>query len=212
MFINHFVLNRAQFYIRIDIIMKKIVLEDYNPQWAIHFLELKNVYQLLLNEHILSIEHIGSTSIPGIKAKPVIDIDIIVESPESLSFAIHQLEKSGYIHQGDLGIKGGEAFRRVSSKVPFSNSQREWPLHHLYVCQKGIESLQNHLLFRDYLRNHPEKARQYSTLKEALVKSVDDDMYLYVVGKTEFICTILKEIGFNETSIAAIKEQNRKLN
>ena len=190
--------------------MKKINLEDHNPQWAIQFLQLKAIYQFHLNGHILSVEHVGSTSIPGIKAKPIIDIDIIVENPESVSFVIHQLEKLGYVHSGDLGIKGREAFRRVSSKVPFVRPPQEWPLHHLYVCQKGIDSLRNHLLFRDYLRNHPEKARQYSALKETLVKSVNDDIDLYVEGKTEFICDILKEIGFNENSIVAIREQNEK--
>src|SRR5579859_1543910 len=146
--------------------MKRIVLEDHNPQWAEQFLRLKEVYEVHLGGLITGIKKVGSTSIPGIKAKPVIDIDIIVEKPERLRDVILQLEGLGYIHAGDLGIEGREAFSRTSSEVPVSHPRREWPPHHLYVCRQGIESLQNHLLLRDYLRNHPEKAREYSALKE----------------------------------------------
>ncbi|HLZ88913.1 MAG TPA: GrpB family protein, partial [Puia sp.] len=141
--------------------------------------------------------------------KPVIDIDIIVEKPERLRDVILQLEGLGYIHAGDLGIEGREAFSRTSSEVPVSHPRREWPPHHLYVCRQGIESLQNHLLLRDYLRNHPEKAREYSALKEELLKRVNDDIDLYVEGKSEFIATVLEKAGLPAASITRMRGQNK---
>ena len=188
--------------------MKKIVLVEHNINWANQFQDLKNIYSDFLNRHIFSVEHIGSTSIFGIKAKPILDIDILVENMESLNFVIHKLVNLGYAHQGDLGIKGREAFKQLSPLVPFTSFQREWPPHHLYVCQKDCDSVLNHLLFRNYLRSHPETALGYSALKETLVNSANDDMSLYVKGKTEFICNVLRLVGFKDYSIEKIKEQN----
>jgi GrpB-like predicted nucleotidyltransferase (UPF0157 family) len=190
--------------------MKKLVLEDHNPQWAGQFLQLKNIYTSHLGPEIASVEHVGSTSIPGIKAKPILDIDIIVDDPARLPIVIHRLGELGYLHLGDLGIKGREAFRRVTTEVPWTHPRQQWPQHNLYVCQRGIDSLMNHLLFRDYLRAHPEKARQYSALKETLISTVNDDIDLYVEGKAEFITGILKEVGFDAPSITDIQEQNKK--
>ena len=188
--------------------MNKLVLEDHNPQWAIQFLQLKTVFETHLSDHIMSVEHVGSTSIPGIKAKPIIDIDIIIDNREHLPAVIQRLGELGYLHQGDLGIKGREAFRRESTEVPFTQPRQQWPLHHLYVCQKGIDSLRNHLLFRDYLKAHPEKAQQYSALKEKLIASVNNNIDLYVEGKSDFIAGILKEVGFDAASIVDITNQN----
>ena len=190
--------------------MKRLVLEDHNPLWTEQFRQLKSVYEIHLKELFLFIEHVGSTSIPGIKAKPVIDIDVVIERVDILSSIIPRLERLGYVYKGDLGIRGREAFWQPSCKVPIGDMDSLWPSHHLYVCQRGIESLQNHLLFRDYLRAHPEEAREYSVLKENLIGSVNDDIDLYVEGKSEFISNILRKCGFNIASLDDIRQQNNK--
>jgi GrpB-like predicted nucleotidyltransferase (UPF0157 family) len=181
--------------------MKKIILEDHDPRWAAYFLELKEIYVASLGGLFLSIEHVGSTSIPGIKAKPILDIDIVIADSATFPDVVRQLEKLGYLHEGDLGIKGREAFKRLSAETPVRHPRREWPKHNLYVCRQGAASLQNHLLFRDYLRDHPEEALQYQRLKEQLAGTVNDDIDRYVDGKTQFIRGILTKAGFDVSLI-----------
>lgn len=125
---------------------------------------------------VLAVEHVGSTSVPGLAAKPVIDLAVIVR-PEDVPLAIRRLAEIGYVHRGDQGIPGREAFRTPPGEEK----------HHLYVCVAGSAGVRDHLLFRDYLRAHPEVAREYADLKRRLAREHRDDRDAYQAAKAPFI-------------------------
>ena len=191
--------------------MKKIIVEDYNPEWKLQFEALKSCIEKSLQGLFLSIEHVGSTSVEGLAAKPIIDMDIIIEAEgETLQRVIEKLTDLGYRHRGDLGIAGRHAFKRTSDKVPYCHSTESWQNHHLYVCKKDIPSLQNHLLLRDYLRTHPEAVVEYGELKKRLAAKFPYDIDSYIEGKSPFIAEILQKQGFSIEVVKDIGEQNRK--
>ena len=143
-----------------------MVIQKYNPKWEEDFLEIKGFLEKNVTEYI-SIEHVGSTSVPGMNAKPVIDIDVVVEDREQFLRLKVQLEKLGYVHEGDRGISGREAFD--DSKVPIQIEQ------HLYVCQKDNAELLRHLKFRDKLRANPELVKEYNGIKQEILSKVGED-------------------------------------
>lgn len=114
-------------------------------------------------------------------AKPIIDVDVVIESPALLRRAVEALEPLGYQHEGDKGIAGREAFGREDG------SGREWPDHHLYVCARDSTELGRHLRFRNHLRAHPAAATRYEALKRALAERHPDDIESYIEGKSEFV-------------------------
>ncbi|MBS7566799.1 GrpB family protein [Mucilaginibacter sp. Bleaf8] len=191
---------------------KSIVVTAYSNQWPVVFRQLKEVYQKKLSGLVLAIEHVGSTSVPGLKAKPIIDIDIIVNDTDKLNATIMKLGELGYRHKGDLGIAGREAFECLSPQVPLDGTDRIWPDHHLYVCLQDSLSLMNHLKFRNYLRTYPGEAQAYALLKEKLAAQFATDIDRYVEGKTTFITDILHKLGFEQDSLAVIRTQNQAAN
>jgi GrpB-like predicted nucleotidyltransferase (UPF0157 family) len=163
----------------------------YNPRWPQMFEELQAVLQNALGISCRRIEHVGSTSVPGLDAKPIIDMDAVVAAKD-LRQAIEILARLGYIHQGDLGIHGREAFARETEDVPHSGRKRTWPAHHLYVCPEDSPELARHLAFRDCLRANQELATQYGTLKSDLAKRYKSDREAYTLAKTDFIENALR--------------------
>ena len=115
----------------------------------------------------------------------------------------------GYEHIGDLGIKNREAFRPKSEQSPEDGKGTIWQRHNVYACVEGVVSLQNHLLFRDYLRAHSGEAKEYGELKKRLAKEFEFDADTYLEKKTPFITQILKRVGFELKDIEDIAEQNR---
>lgn len=192
--------------------MRTIIVEDYNPDWKLQFEALKSCIEKPLQGLFLSIEHVGSTSVEGLAAKPIIDMDIIISNEgedEILQQVISKLAELGYTHRGDLGVKDRHAFKRASEAVPYCNTQKNWHDHHLYVCKKGIPSLQNHLLLREYLRTHPESVAEYGALKKRLAAKFPHDIDSYIEGKTSLILDILQKQGFSNEVAKDIEEQNR---
>ena len=189
---------------------KRILVVDYNPIWSDQFLKLKSVFTELLGSFDISIEHVGSTSVTGLAAKPIIDIDIISKCEENNKGIIELLESIGYIHQGDLGIAGREAFKIRDSFVPFTQLENEQIDHHLYLCVKENISLENHLKFRNYLRVHPEAVEEYTAIKRDLAKRFPNDIDSYVEGKTAFITNVLAKCGFKSSHLKEIAAQNKK--
>ena len=189
---------------------KKIVISDYDPAWPLLFEQLQKIYRIHLHDLIEDIQHVGSTSVPGLAAKAKIDCDIIVEDESKIDPVILKLKSLGYQHVGDLGVPGREAFKRKSDWVPFSEAKRKWPAHNLYVCLQGCISLQNHLLFRDFLRSHPAEAKKYSALKRRLAEQYPFDMEAYIDGKTVFITQILAKMGMSKTDLEGIASLNKK--
>jgi GrpB-like predicted nucleotidyltransferase (UPF0157 family) len=189
----------------------KIIVENYNPKWKEAFNELKEIYNKILGNFVLAIEHVGSTSVEGLAAKPIIDIDIIIkDKKDTLEAVVPKLESLGYHHVGDLGIIGREVFKQKTSKVPFFNPQKDWIKHHLYVCRENSPSLQNHLNFRDFLRSNGQTRTDYGKLKFDLAQKFPGDIDSYIEGKTNFIIGVLKKNDFSETELEKIIEQNRK--
>jgi GrpB-like predicted nucleotidyltransferase (UPF0157 family) len=175
---------------------RHIVIEEYSSGWSEAFAQLQSAYRSRLGSYVAAIEHVGSTSVEGLAAKPVIDIDLIIEDSALLRPVITVLEDLGYRHAGD-------------TLTPVDGSSRTWPAHYLYVCTAGSISLKNHLAFRNYLRSHPKKAKAYGELKKKLAKENPNDIDAYVSGKTEFITGVLKEMGFGPAELDDITRQNK---
>jgi len=180
--------------------MRHIIVVEYDPAWPATFDDLRARVMTVVGDLALTIEHMGSTSVPGLAAKPIIDMTVVLPSADDVSHAIERLATLGYVYRGDLGIEGREAFR----------SPVELPAHHLYVCPAGTLGLLNPLALRDYLRVHPEVARAYGDLKKTLAAKFPHDIDRYVGGKTDFIVSILREVGFATDQLEAIERMNPK--
>src|SRR5690242_8803522 len=178
-------------------VMVRVV--DYDDGWPSYFEELRARIWPAVSDVAIAIEHVGSTSVPGLAAKPIIDIDVIVPgSPSSVCAAVESLVRIGYEHQGNLGIAGREAFRRPPGSPP----------HHLYACVEGCTALRNHLIVRDCLRANPDIAREYGDLKKRLAREFPDDIDAYIAGKTELLCRVLAASGMSEDELEKIRRVN----
>ena len=165
-----------------------VELQPHNEIWAQQFNGLKSEFINELDSLILAVEHVGSTSIEGISAKPILDIDIVINDVSLFPKVCASLEKMGYIYQGNQGIEGREAFKINANEL----LNRNKPPHHLYVCSLDSEELKRHLAFRDYLRQHPDEAKEYEVLKKSLAATVNTREE-YTEGKTEFVEAILEK-------------------
>ena len=168
-------------------ITKHVVVLPYDEGWKQDFLKIKQELQDALGHLAIDIEHVGSTSVEGLSAKPIIDIDVVIEDNTVLKDAVAALERAGYKHEGDLGIPGREAFRY--------EGKEHLRTHHLYVCPKDSPELKRHIAFRDYLRSHPEAVKEYSRIKEEGAKLYPYDIDGYIEYKSPFINRIYKELG-----------------
>lgn len=172
-----------------------ILIVDYDPQWPVVFHDLSRVIGGALGELALYTEHVGSTAVPGLAAKPIIDLDVVIASGAQLPAVVQALTSLGYEHQGDLGIQQREAFNRQGDDVPRDGTGKVWPEHHLYVCVKDSREIRRHLAFRDHLRANPPEVVAYGALKRRLAGQFRDDREAYVAGKTKFIEGVLGRIG-----------------
>lgn len=188
---------------------KRIIVEEYSTCWETNFNELKSVYETYLGNLISAVEHVGSTSVADLAAKPILDIDLIIENNDCLNPVIKELEKLGYEFVGDLDVPDRWAFKRNSDKTPLSESGKIWQKHHLYVCPKDSLALQDHLQLRNYLRAHPDKVIEYGELKKSLAVQFTYDIDNYIWGKTPFIVSVLREVGFDEKELEKIIELNK---
>ena len=144
--------------------------------WVNEFQSYAERLKPLLEGLVVGIEHVGSTSVVGLAAKPIIDIDVVISSRVVLGQVLQQLAVAGYEHIGNDGIPGREAFAWPSERR-----------HHLYVCAVNTHNLHNHLIFRDYLREHSEVAFTYGQLKKKLAERYKRDAESYCEAKTGFI-------------------------
>lgn len=161
-----------------------IVIVDYDPQWPELFEVLRARIGNAVGDLAAAIEHIGSTAVAGLPAKPVIDIDVLLGSANALGEVIERLAPLGYSHRGDLGIAGREAFSQPPGQ----------PAHHLYVCAPDSGEYYRHIAFRDCLRADPESARLYGELKRSLAKQYSQDRERYGIGKDEFVNDLLRRV------------------
>lgn len=166
---------------------KHVVVLPYDEQWKQDFLTIKDELKSALGQLAKGIEHVGSTSVEGLSAKPIIDIDVVIKDYTVFDEVISALDAIGYRHEGDLGIAGREAF-----KYDGKDHLRK---HHLYVCPEDSPELKRHIAFRDYLRTHPDDVREYSHIKEEGAKLYPYDIERYIEHKSPFIEKIYAKIG-----------------
>jgi len=175
-------------------VKRVIEVVPYNHEWKIQFEQIRDVLAKHLGSLVLGIEHVGSTSVPGLASKPILDIDIFISSRDELQNVINALSQLGYDHKGDLGIAGREAFSRRDKMVPYDGSNREWEVHHhLYVCARDSKELISHIAFRNYLRQNPEEVLEYSNVKKRAAKFYPHDIEGYMAYKAECIELILSK-------------------
>ena len=158
-----------------------VVIRDYDPSWPHAFANLAAKIRTAMGSLILSVEHIGSTAVPGLAAKPIIDLDVVLASVADLAEAIDRLSAIGYSHEGDLGVPGRHAFHSPPGEA----------LHHLYVLAAGADELRRHLAFRDALRESELLRCHYSALKRCLAETFKGDRSSYTRGKSVFIASVI---------------------
>ena len=150
----------------------------YNPLWPDLFRQEARRISAILRGEIILIHHIGSTAIPVIKAKPVIDCLIEVARIEKVDEFNPNMIALGYEPRGENGIPGRRYFNKKLGDIH---------THHLHIFQVGHPEIERHLDFRDYLRAHPADAQAYSRLKEELAQIFKHDPEAYTEGKSEFV-------------------------
>ena len=158
---------------------KKVIVLPYDVAWESAFEAIKAEIQTALGDLMLGIEHVGSTSVKGMSAKPCIDIDVVIRDYSVFDEIVRKLGAIGYIHEGDLGIKDREAFKYTDKP--------HLMLHHLYVCPQDSEELRRHITFRDFLRRTPEAVRKYSLVKEKAAELFPDEIDQYIAFKAPCI-------------------------
>ena len=167
--------------------VKRVEVTAYNEAWTEDFVKIRDEIKEAMGELALRIEHVGSTSVRGLSAKPTIDIDVVIKDRQALDEVIYALAKIGYHHEGDLGIEGREAFKY--------DGKEHLRKHHLYVCARDCSELKRHIAFLDYLRSHPEAVREYSRIKEEGARLYPDDMDKYIEYKSPLIQQIYEKMN-----------------
>jgi GrpB-like predicted nucleotidyltransferase (UPF0157 family) len=163
------------------ILANPVVIVDYDPSWPAAFQQLRDRLAATLGPLAVAIEHVGSTAVPGLAAKPIIDLDVVIADRADLPTVIERLRPLGYLYEGDLGVAGREAFTTPAGAPP----------HHLYVCAIGTPALDRHLAFRDTLRADPGAVDAYGDLKRTLSARLGDDRAGYTEAKSAFIEQVL---------------------
>ncbi|WP_307853909.1 GrpB family protein [Nocardioides palaemonis] len=179
--------------------MSAIEVVDWSPRWAEQFGAVAAVlHDALADVASARVEHVGSTSVPGLAAKPILDVDVVVDAADA-SAAVAALESVGYVHRGDLGVAGREAFHAPDDD----------PRRHVYVCTDGTANVRNHLAVRDVLRRDPDLREAYGSVKRALAADPDMDIDTYLAGKSAVLQQVLEASGaFSEAELAAIRRLN----
>lgn len=178
---------------------RAIVVLDYDPAWPTEFEEVKVKLGGLLDGIVADIVHIGSTSVPGMCAKPKIDVDVVLKSEELIPQGIERLKLAGYTYHGNKYNDGMWAF--TTGRGSFGER--------VYLCAPGTPTHQKRLFFRDYLRGHPEDAAAYGALKRRLASETDNDWDHYTGNKGPFVASIVKKAA--ALHIRAVTEHKARI-
>lgn len=160
--------------------MRKVEVCSYNEKWSLMFNQEEKKLKLIFGNEILDIFHIGSTSVPNLKAKPIIDIMATVNEIDNVDKFNEEMKKIGYEAKGENGISGRRYFQKGGDNHNY----------HLHIFKAGSYEVKRHLAFRDYLKFHPKVMRSYGELKEKLAEKFPYDIESYINGKD----TLIKEI------------------
>lgn len=179
----------------------RIEVTEYNGEWVERFAQLNELLRPIVKRYGGRVEHVGSTSVPGLAAKPVIDADYILPALDAWNEVKTELEQIGFFHRGDGGLAGREMFTE-SLYLPFR--------HNFYVCSADSIHLNNHLKLRDFLRHNPEAARRYGELKMRLAEEYPEDIDAYCAGKSALLAEFLSSSGFSGSEIDEIYKLNTR--
>ena len=174
---------REEFYMK----TAKVSVLPYDAAWADGFEKIKGEIMDAIGELIVGVEHVGSTAVKGMSAKPCIDLDVVIKDYSVFDDVVRSLAAIGYIHEGDLGIQDREAFKY--------ENKPHLPSHHLYVCPLHSAELHRHVTFRDYLRSHPEAIAKYSQVKESAAWLYPNDIDGYIAYKSPCIRELYAACG-----------------
>ena len=163
-----------------------MLIEKYSSDWIKNFEDLKLEIDNGLKGLKYRIEHVGSTSVPKLASKPIIDIDIIYESESEFKKIKSGLISIGYYHNGDQGIEMREVFKRTENQT---NRILDFIKHHLYVCKIGSKALERHILSRNFLRKNDSARLQYESMKYILAEKANQNQKVYAE---------LKELNVND--------------
>jgi len=164
-------------------------LEPHNPEWRQLFDLEKSALQKVLGDKFIAAEHVGSTAIPDLKAKPILDLMLAIPNLDDWEWLKEPLTKLGYEFRRD--------FRTEQGHVLFVKGPEENRTHYLKITELNSDFWTEHILFRDYLVNNPQYREEYQKLKENLFDTHGGNRELYTKGKEEFVRKVLKLVGFS---------------
>lgn len=189
----------------------RVEIEPYNPSWPLKFHEIKDQLLSILNDvPIISIEHVGSTSIPSLMAKPVLDIDIIIH-PSSLSSARSTLTNADFTDCGEMNVPGRFAFRQPGYgrfDAAHGAGKNGELRYNTYLMIEGCVALRNHLDIKRVLMGDRELREEYARVKNELQKMEFENIGQYAFGKTEILCKILRKAGWSEEDLEPVIKAN----
>jgi GrpB-like predicted nucleotidyltransferase (UPF0157 family) len=162
----------------------RIYIADYDERWPALYEEVGGPLAEAFGDYMVEMQHIGSTSVPGLGAKPIIDIAVDLRDYPLPQEVIEAVEKLGYTHMGEYGISGRHYFKRYDE---------DGLMVHVHAYSPGNDELTKHILFRDYMRTHPEAARKYELLKRDLASKYVDQRQVYTESKSDFVQEILRK-------------------
>lgn len=160
----------------------EVRLSEYSQEWHEAFLRERELLTRALGEKAVAIEHIGSTSVPGLKAKPILDIAVGLRTLEPAAALIQPLAELGYAFRPGSGVLG---------RLFFAKGPEDCRTHYLHCEEYGSAHWRNQLAFRDRLIQNPELRQAYEDLKEGLARQYPNDRQRYTQGKEDFIETVL---------------------
>lgn len=166
-----------------------VIISDYDPRLPILYEEEKVKILSVVERKVVAIEHIGSTAVPGLGAKPIIDIMIAIRHLADVESCVQPLQCINYEYMGEYGIPGRYLFRK-----PPGSLLSVTRTHNLHMVEQGSDFWERHLLFRDFLRVHPEVAKQYYELKKELATKYGSDRDAYSEAKTSFIESVIDKV------------------
>jgi len=170
----------------------KVEIKPYDAGWPEQFEAIRGALAEVIGP--LVVEHVGSTAVPGLEAKPILDIDVVVPDEERMKDLIEALGEFGYEHQGNLGIEGREAFKHKWGEEWKEAAWKSWPVHHLYACLEGNRELRRHIALRDHLRVNQVSRDAYGDLKAKLAERHPWDRTRYSEAKSPFLTGLLCDI------------------
>lgn len=165
--------------------MADLVVVDADPEWPRQFREIAAYLQPFVGTSVVRVEHVGSTAVPGLAAKPIIDIDVVVAEESDVTVVLGLIESAGYRWIGDLDVEGREAFVPTSAPT--------FATHHLYLVVENNRAHSDHWLLRDSLTESPDLIERYAHLKRENVALSNGDADRYTALKAAFVAEVLAD-------------------